>query len=43
MNKKCIGIVRQSVEIYYCLMKENGDMKPGQGDKGFFARMKNMF
>ena len=24
-------------------MKENGDMKPGQGDKGFFARMKNMF
>ncbi|MBP3420348.1 MAG: molecular chaperone DnaJ [Marinifilaceae bacterium] len=24
-------------------MKDNGDMKPGQGDKGFFSRMKNMF
>lgn len=24
-------------------MKDNGDMKPGQSDKGFFARMKNMF
>lgn len=24
-------------------MKDNGEMKPGQSDKGFFARMKNMF